>query len=433
MLKSSTAVGHLSRHNRRRNIPKMVQALALGAALAFTSGAASAEDWVGTWTASVQPVWDADFPVPTNIPRSLWNQTIRQTVPASIGGKRVRIVLTNEYGSRPLVIGAAHVALADKGPAILAGSDRPLTFGGKASFELPPGAPAISDPVDLDVPALANISISLFLPEVSPTSSMHWDGHETAFIVKGDQTGEADFKSDSTIVSRLFVSEVMVDAAPGARAVVAFGDSITDGDGSTVDGNDRWPNVLAARLVKAGGAPVAVLNQGISGAKVLSDRMGVNALARFDRDVLSEPHADTVTLMMGINDIGWPGCALAPAESEPTAEQIIDGYKQLIARAHAHDMRIIGVTLTPFEDAFKGTPFEGYYTTAKEKLRVAVNDWIRTGGAFDNVIDFDAVVRDPQHPARILPTYDKGDHLHPNAAGYKAMAESVDLGLLIGK
>jgi len=433
MLKSSTAVGHLSRHNRRRNIPKMVQALALGAALAFTSGAASAEDWVGTWTASVQPVWDADFPVPTNIPRSLWNQTIRQTVPASIGGKRVRIVLTNEYGSRPLVIGAAHVALADKGPAILAGSDRPLTFGGKASFELPPGAPAISDPVDLDVPALANISISLFLPQVSPTTSMHWDGHETAFIVKGDQTGEADFKSDSTIVSRLFVSEVMVDAAPGVRAVVAFGDSITDGDGSTVDGNDRWPNVLAARLVKTGGAPVAVLNQGISGAKVLSDRMGVNALARFDRDVLSEPHADTVTLMMGINDIGWPGCALAPAESEPTAEQIIDGYKQLIARAHAHDMRIIGVTLTPFEDAFKGTPFEGYYTTAKEKLRVAVNDWIRTGGAFDNVIDFDAVVRDPQHPARILPTYDKGDHLHPNAAGYKAMAESVDLGLLIGK
>jgi lysophospholipase L1-like esterase len=166
---------------------------------------------------------------------------------------------------------------------------------------------------------------------------------------------------------------------------------------------------------------------------VLSNRMGVNALARFDRDVLSEPHADTVTLMMGINDIGWPGCALAPSDSEPTAEQIIDGYKQLIARAHAHDMRIIGVTLTPFEDAFKGTPFEGYYTADKEKLRVAVNDWIRKGGAFDNVIDFDAVVRDPQHPARILPAYDKGDHLHPNAAGYKAMGESVDLQLLIGK
>jgi lysophospholipase L1-like esterase len=433
MLTSCTAIRRLSRNNHRRGAAKIVRALALGGVLAFASAPASAEDWIGTWTASVQPVWDADFPVPTNIPRSLWNQTIRQTVPASIGGKRVRIVLTNEYGSRPLAIGAAHVALADKGAAILAGSDRPLTFGGKASFELPPGAPAISDPVDLDVPALANVSISLFLPEVSPATSMHWDGHQTAFIVKGDKTGEVDFKPDSTIVSRLFVSEVMVDAAPGARAVVTFGDSITDGDGSTVDGNDRWPNVLAARLAQAKGAPVAVLNQGISGAKVLSDRMGVNALARFDRDVLSEPHADTVTLMMGINDIGWPGCALAPSDSEPTAEQIIDGYKQLIARAHAHDMRIIGVTLTPFEDAFKGTPFEGYYTADKEKLRVAVNDWIRKGGAFDNVIDFDAVVRDPQHPARILPAYDKGDHLHPNAAGYKAMGESVDLQLLIGK
>ncbi len=416
-----------------RQTPRGVRALALGAVLAFASGAANAENWVGTWTASVQPVWDADFPVPPNIPRSLWNQTIRQTVPASIGGKRVRVVVTNEYGSRPLVIGAAHVALADKGAAIVAGSDHPLTFGGKASFELPPGAPAISDPVDLDVPPLSRISVSLFLPEVSPTSSMHWDGHQTAFIVKGDKTGEGEFKPDTTIVSRLFLSEVMVDAAPDAHAVVTFGDSITDGDGSTVDGNDRWPDVLADRLAKASSHPIAVLNQGISGAKVLSDRMGVNALARFDRDVLSQPHADTVTLMMGINDIGWPGCGLAPNDKEPTADQIIDGYKQLITRAHAHDMRIIGVTLTPFEDAFKGTAFEGYYTPDKEKLRTAVNDWIRKGGAFDNVIDFDGVVRDPQHPARILAAYDKGDHLHPNAAGYKAMAESVDLGMLIGK
>jgi lysophospholipase L1-like esterase len=430
---AALCLSHLARNNRNRVASTIIGALALATALGAGSGAASADNWVGTWTASVQPVWDADFPVPTNIPRSLWNQTIRQTVAASVGGKRVRIVLTNEYGARPLLIGAAHVALADKGAAIQAGSDHPLTFGGKSSVELPPGAPAISDPVDLEVTALAHISISLFLPEVSPATSMHWDGHQTAFIVKGDKTGDADLQPDSTIVSRLFLSEVLVDAAAEARAVVTFGDSITDGDGSTVDGNDRWPDVLAARLAEVKGPPVAVLNQGISGAKVLRDRMGVNALARFDRDVLSQPHADAVTLMMGINDIGWPGCALAPDDREPTAEQIIDGYKQLIARAHAHDMRIIGVTLTPFEDAFKGTPFEGYYSAEKEKLRVAVNDWIRKGGAFDNVIDFDAVVRDPQHPARILPAYDKGDHLHPNAAGYKAMGESVDLGLLIGK
>src|SRR6185369_14616097 len=173
---------------------------------------------------------------------------------------------------------------------------------------------------------------------------------------------------------RLFVSEVMVDAPDGASALVAFGDSITDGDGSTVDGNDRWPNVLAARLAQAG-KPVAVLNQGISGDKVLSDRMGVNALARFDRDVLNQPHAKTVTLMMGINDIGWPGCGLAPTDKEPTAEEIIAGYQQLVTRAHLHGLRIIGVTLTPFGDSFAGTPFEGYYSEAKEKIRVAVNEW----------------------------------------------------------
>ena len=266
-----------------RAFSRTVGATALAATLAFGGAAASAEDWIGTWTASAQPVWEPDFPVPTNMPRNLWNQTIRQTVRASIGGKQVRVVLSNEYGTQPLLIGTAHVALADKGAAIVAGSDRKLTFGGKDSIEIPPGAPAISDPIALDVAALTKLSVSLFVPRTSPTSTMHWDGHDTAYIVSGDQTAAADFKADSTIVSRIFLSGVMVDAAPDARAIVAFGDSITDGDGSTVDGFDRWPDNLAARLVQAGGPAVAVLNQGISGAKILKDRMGVNALARFDR------------------------------------------------------------------------------------------------------------------------------------------------------
>ncbi len=279
---------------------------------------------------------------------------------------------------------------------------------------------------------LALVSVSVYFPEVTPTTTMHWDGHETAYVAGGDKVADVDFKADSKQTQRVFLSEIMVDAPADARAVVAFGNSITDGDGSTVDGNDRWPDRLAERLVAAGGPPVAVLNEGISGAKVLSDRMGVNALARFDEDVLSQPKADTVILMMGINDVGWPGCGLAEHDPEPTAEAIIEGYKQLIARAHAHGMRIIGATLTPFGDAFAGTPFQGYYTPEKEKIRLALNDFIRSG-AFDGVIDFDKVIVDPNKPGYALPKYGKGDNLHPNPAGYEAMAGAIDLKTLMTK
>jgi lysophospholipase L1-like esterase len=211
---------------------------------------------------------------------------------------------------------------------------------------------------------------------------------------------------------------------------VLLGDSITDGAASTPDKNHRWPDRLAERLNKAG-AHVAVVNEGISGARVLRDRMGVNALARFDRDVLSQPRADTVILMMGINDIGWPDTLLVPkGEPAPSAEDVIAGYKQLIARAHAHDIRIIGATLTPFEDTFHGTPLFGYYSEAKEAKREAINQWIRTSGAFDGVIDFDAATRDPKDPKHIRADFDSGDHLHPQDVGYQAMADAVDLALL---
>jgi lysophospholipase L1-like esterase len=387
---------------------------------------ASGGNWVGSWTASAQPVWESDFPVPLGLPSSLWNQTIRQNERLSIGGDRVRIVLSNEYGKAPLKIGAAHIALAADGGAIKPGTDHPITFGGSPSIVIPPGAPAISDPVDFAVEPLSQVAVSLFLPDISPTTTIHWDGHQTAYVAAGNKVGDVDFKADSKQTQRVFLTEILVDAAPGARAVVAFGDSITDGDGSTVDGNDRWPDRLAERFAKAGGPPVAVLNEGISGDKVLSDRMGVNALARFDRDVLAQPHADTVILMMGINDVGWPSSGLAFHDPEPTAAEIIEGYKQLIDRAHVHGLRIIGATLTPFGDAFAGTSFEGYYTPDKEKIREALNDFIRSG-AFDGVIDFDAIIVDPQKPGYSQAKFDKGDHLHPNAAGYEAMGGAIDL------
>ncbi len=211
---------------------------------------------------------------------------------------------------------------------------------------------------------------------------------------------------------------------------MTFGDSITDGAASTPDTNHRWPDFLAERL-HAAGADVAVVNQGISGARILRDRMGDNALARFDRDVLSQPHADTVVLMMGINDIGWPGTLLVPqGEPAPSADDVIVGYEQLIARAHGKGLRIVGATLTPFEDTFHGNPLYGYYDEAKEAKRQAVNTWIRTSGAFDAVIDFDAATRDPNNPKHIRADFDSGDHLHPQDTGYKAMAESIDLGVL---
>ena len=398
---------------------------------AAQEASADTGNWIDTWSASPQPDWGADFFAPVGVPRSLRDQTIRQVARVSQSGDRVRVELSNEYGEHPLVIGEARVALAGEGGAIVPGSDHVLTFGGQQGIVVPPGAPVWSDPVGLAVEDLGSLAVSLYLPEVAPTTTWHNDARQTAYISgNGNFAGDETFEAAVTVPSRIFLSGIAVDADPEARAVVLFGDSITDGDGSSLDQNNRYPDVLAERLVEAG-ANVAVLNEGISGARVLSDRMGDNALARFDRDVLSHPGADTVVLMMGINDIGWPGTALVPeGESAPSVEAILQGYRQLIDRAHVHDMRIIGATLTPFEDAFEGGPLEGYYDEDKEAKRQAVNDWIRTSGAFDGVIDFDAALQDPESPGRIRAEFDKGDHLHPNDAGYEAMAEAVDLELL---
>ncbi len=389
-----------------------------------------AGNWIETWVASPQPDWGADFFAPVGIPRSLRDQTIRQIARVSLGGEQIRVELSNEYGEHPLIIGEAHVALAGENGSIVAGSDHVLTFGGEPGVVVPPGAPVWSDPVDLALDDLGSVAVSLYLPEVAPTTTWHNDARQTAYVGAGNVAGAETFEATQTFPSRIFLSGIAVETEPDARAVVLFGDSITDGDGSSLDANARYPDKLAERLVEAG-ANVAVLNEGISGARVLSDRMGDNALARFDRDVLSHPGADTVVLMMGINDIGWPGTLLAlETEAAPDAEDIILGYRQLIDRAHAHDMRIIGATLTPFEDTFEGGPLEGYYDEEKEAKRQAVNDWIRTSGAFDAVIDFDAVLQDPADPGRVRAEFDKGDHLHPNDAGYEAMAQSIDLGLL---
>jgi len=405
----------------RSNCALFVAAAAAGI-LSIASPAARADGWIGSWGAS-----DV-FPVGSDVNY----QTLRQFVRLSAGGKRVRIRFSNATGQYQLVIGAAHLAKPAAGGeagAIDPATDHALTFGGAGAVTVAPGAEVVSDPVDIDLPPLSTLAISTFVPRWTGPAVIHLDGVATTYISNdADSTAAAALPSPHTSTSRFFVDEVDVEASGQPGTVVTLGDSITDGYRSQVDANHRWPDRLAERLAaRSGAAPVGVVNAGVSGNRILHDHpedlFGPSALARLDRDVLSTPGLRWVVLMEGINDIGHSTAAGLP-EQDVTAEQIIAGMKQIVARVHAHGAKIYGATLTPYE----GTVFHGYYQPEGEAKREAVNAWIRHGD-FDAVIDFDAAVRDPDHPTRIRADYDVGDHLHPNDAGYRAMGDAVDLKL----
>jgi lysophospholipase L1-like esterase len=406
-----------------RFLPAVAAALS---ALCFALSPAAAETpavaWMSSWTASPQ--------LPRGImPAVFANRTIRQTVHLRIGGNKVRIRLSNEFGAKPVLIGAASVATAGEGAGVAAASLRPLTFGGEKSVIIPPGAPVVSDAVDFAVAPLSDVTVSLYLPAATDLGTVHATGLQTSYVsAAGDFTASPDFPAVDRFENRYFLSGVMVEPVSPARAVVTFGDSITDGSRSTANANSRWPDVLSRRLEESGSS-IAVLNQGIAGNRVLSDGAGVNALARFERDVLSEPGVTHVVIMVGINDIGFPGTAIEPGGLVRAPDELIAGYKQLIARAHLRGIKVIGSPLTPFENALADTPNRGYFTPEKEAKRLAVNAWIRKSGAFDGLVDFDRVIADPAHPSAIAPAFDSGDHLHPNDAGYRAMAEAIDLKL----
>ena len=402
------------------------------AAPAGGASAAGTEPWITTWAATPAPRWAEELPAPFNVPEVLEGQTVRQVARISVGGDQVRIVLSNEFGARPVTIGSATVALSAGGETVDPATVKPVTFSGQTSAVIPPGAPLVSDPVDLAVKPLSSVAVSFYLPKKTGITSVHWDGAQTTYVSgTGDKTKDADFKPESTDKSRLFLSRILTTAKPDSNAIVFFGDSITDGACSTVDTNNRWPDHIAERLQAEGHPDVAVVNEAYSGDRVLTNGMGTNALSRFDMSVLSHPRVSTVVMMMGINDIGWPGKdAITPSDPEPTAEDVIAGYKQIIQRAHDHGIRFVGVTLTPFIDTFKGLPTSGYYTPEKEKIREAVNDWIRANKTAEGLIDFDKLLEDPNNPKHINPAYDCGDHLHPNDTGYQAMAKAVDLSVL---
>ncbi len=398
-------------------------------AFASLALAAGRNHWVVTWGASPAPQLENENEI-RSARLEFANQTLREIVHISIGGDTVRVRLSNAYGKQTVEIGAVHLALRGDGSDIASGSDRVLTFSGRPTVSIPPDALVLSDPVKLNVPAGGNLAISIFLPKPARGAGIHYSALQTSYIAEGDVCAAASIPNPQTTASWIFLSGVDVLAPESASAAIAFGDSITDGARSTVDANRRWPDILAGRLLaRHGHKEVSVADEGIGGNRILHDasanvRFGVSALARFDRDVLAQPGVKYVIVLEGINDIGHAGTS-APESETVSAEDMIAGLRQLIERAHEKGVLIFGATLTPFE----GTVFKGYFTPEKEVKRKAVNEWIRTGHAFDGVIDFDRAVRDPDHPDRMRADFDGGDHLHPGDAGYKAMGEAIDLKL----
>jgi lysophospholipase L1-like esterase len=392
--------------------------------------AASTNAWIATWATSPQ----SGTPNPREPLLSIDNQTVRERLRASIGGSEIRLRFSNEFGSSPLLVGSATVAVPTDASSVKQGSIRNVTFEGRNSIEIPSGAPVVSDPIRFPLTPGAEISISIYFPKRVKTPTLHAFAFKHAVISQsGDFTHAERIQPAMLSTAWISISAVLVPTQPSEQLVVAFGDSITDGDGSTVDADNNWPNNLIRCIAKKSeDSTLAVVNEGIVGNRLLSDAdvFGVSALARFDRDALVLPGVTHIVLLEGINDIGFAGAKMDgqyladPAETR-SAQDIINAYRQLISRAHARGIKVIGATITPCE----GVDIPGYYSETKETVRETVNKWIRTSGAFDGIIDFDAVVRDPQYPTRLLAKFASKDYLHPNDAGYKAMADSIDLNL----
>ncbi|MGG1946743.1 SGNH/GDSL hydrolase family protein [Trinickia sp. NRRL B-1857] len=428
-MKTQRSFGAATSHLLRNTANVVVTGAVIAGGMAAHSAHAA---WIDTWAASIQPVWTADaLPLPKGIPDTLTKSTIRQIVRLSVGGQRIRIAISNEYGAMPVTVGGAHIAkLTDTSQKIDTSTDRSVTFHGQSSTTIPPGKRVVSDPIDMPVASLARLAVSLYLPRRTPLTTFHWDGRQQAEVIAGDRLGDAQLANPSLLDARLLLSEVLVDAQQGTSTIVALGDSITDGRGTTIDAGRRWTDDLAHRVADD---HIAVINAGISGARLLRDGMGVKAMARLERDVLDRPNVKTVIVLLGTNDIGWPGSSFASNEEPMTAQALIEGYRQLIERAHTRGIRVVGGTIAPFEGALEGSDVKGYYTAGKDKVRQEINAWIRTSGAFDAVADFDSVLRDPAHPTRMLPAFDVGDHLHPNDAGNAAMAQALTPAILFGK
>lgn len=391
----------------------------------------AAPDYVSSWSASPQEVWSNDFIFPTNAPQTLANQSVHQLIRLSVGGERLRLNLSNLYGDSAVKVGHASVALvqSNTGDLLHLGAPKEVTFNQQKSAEILPGASLLSDPIDLQTHDFAELAITLYFPKQTPVTTFHWDARQTGWIVEGDQTQVNNINQNSlTTSTRLFLSSVQVERVTSTHTVAIMGDSITDGATASMNKNTRWPDFLAERLAIH---DVAVINAGISGARLLRNGMGENGLARLHHDVLDQPGVSLLILMLGINDIAWPGTAFAPLEQQPNLSQLKAGYMQIVEQAHNAGVKVIGTTITPFANALPDTPLSNYYSREKDMLRQDLNAWIRSAHIFDGVIDFDAILRDENEPSKLARAFDSNDHLHPSDAGNAAMANAVDLHILM--
>jgi lysophospholipase L1-like esterase len=407
-----------------KNIRIFLAAIALLLATHSAGEPQSTLTWIGSWASSQQ------IPEPQNAlsPEDLRDATLRQIVHLSAGGNTIRVHISNAFGTAPLHLTSVHVArpVSNSAPAIDPPTDKPLSFAGHPDVTIPPAAGYISDPLDFPLGPGSDLAISIHFDDPPQQQTGHPGSRATSYLVHGNLISAAGLPNAKKFEHWYQLSGVDVTAEPGAFSIVALGDSITDGHASTVNGNDRWPDVLARRLQTAGFQHIGVLNHGIGGNHLLTDGLGPNALARFDRDVLAQTAVRDLIVLEGINDLG----ALArsneaiPASHAALVQHIIAAYEQIIVRAHAEKIRVFGGTITPYvgSDYYHPGP-------ASEADRQTVNDWIRAPGHFDAVIDFDKVTRDPAHPERLLPAFDCGDHLHPSPAGYAAMANAISLSI----
>lgn len=403
-----------------------------------TLHAAPKTHWIATWaTAQELAPTVPDVPnVPPTVKRpnfrgnranarpepltDIRDKTIRMTARVGVGGQKIRVELSNAFGKKPVVLGAVHIARKGEGSAIVVGTDCSLTFSGHQEIKIAPGVVVTSDPVDLSLPDSSNVAVSIYVKNSEGIPTTHALGLHTTYLAEGNETASSEMPASSTTTtSYTWLSGIDVLAPIDRFAIVALGDSITDGFKTTVDTNHAWPTLLQDRLLSTAGSPKAsVLNEGISGNEVLQDGAGVSALARFDRDVLSRPNVRWIVLLEGINDINIHG--QIEGEEALKAGDLIAGYQQLIARAHMHNIKVMGATLTPEEGVWLAGPIG-------EATRQAVNEWIRTPGNFDAVVDFDKVLCAPGDAAKLRPDLDPGDHIHPNDAGNELMAQQFVL------